>query len=51
MEEMLIAAPEHSVAVAHEALFYMTDELGLQVDAVIRREPGSELSDTNWRRR
>ena len=45
MEEALIAAPEMSVAVAHEGLFYLTDELGLEVGAVIKREPGSELSD------
>jgi ABC-type Zn uptake system ZnuABC Zn-binding protein ZnuA len=45
MEEELIAAPEKSVAVAHEGLFYMTDELGLSIGAVIKREPGSELSD------
>jgi ABC-type Zn uptake system ZnuABC Zn-binding protein ZnuA len=45
MEEALIAAPEMGVAVAHEGLFYLTDELGLEVGAVIKREPGSELSD------
>ncbi len=45
MEDALIAAPERSVAVAHEGLSYMTDELGLNVSAVIKREPGSELSD------
>lgn len=45
MEEALIAAPEMGVAVAHEGLFYLTDELGLAVGAVIKREPGSELSD------
>ncbi len=43
MEEKLIAAPERSVAVAHEGLFYLTDELGLDVAAVVKREPGSEL--------
>ena len=43
MEEKLIASPERSVAVAHEGLFYLTDELGLDVAAVVRREPGSEL--------
>lgn len=43
MEEKLITAPERSVAVAHEGLFYMTDELGLDVAAAIKREPGSEL--------
>ena len=45
VEELILAAPEESVAVAHEGLFYLTDELGLSVAAVIRREPGSELSD------
>lgn len=45
MEEKLIAAPEAGVAVAHEGLFYLTDELGLSVSAVVKREPGSELSD------
>lgn len=44
MEEKVIAAPEHSVAVAHEGLFYLTDELGLHVAAVVKREPGSELT-------
>lgn len=43
MEEKLINAPERSVAVAHEGLFYLTDELGLDVAATIKREPGSEL--------
>jgi zinc/manganese transport system substrate-binding protein len=43
MEEKLIAAPERSVAVAHEGLFYLTDELGLHVAAAVKREPGSEL--------
>jgi len=43
MEAKLIAAPELSVAVAHEGLFYLTDELGLDVAAVVRREPGSDL--------
>jgi len=42
MEEKLIAAPERSVAVAHEGLFYLTDELGIHVAQVIEREPGSE---------
>ena len=45
MEDLLIAAPERSVAVAHEGLFYLADELGLNVAATIKREPGSELSD------
>ena len=45
MENLLIAAPERSVAVAHEGLNYLADELGLNVSATIRREPGSELSD------
>ena len=44
IEEALIAAPEHSVAVAHEGLFYLADELGLDVAHVIEREPGSEFS-------
>jgi ABC-type Zn uptake system ZnuABC Zn-binding protein ZnuA len=45
MEEAIIAAPEASVAVMHEGLFYMADELGLDVAAVVRREPGTALSD------
>jgi zinc transport system substrate-binding protein len=47
MEDQLIAAPERSVAVAHEGLRYLTDELGLNVSAVVKREPGSELSDND----
>lgn len=49
MEEILIAAPERSVAVAHEGLFYMTNELGLDVAAVVKREPGSELIGNDLR--
>lgn len=45
MEEKAARAPEASVAVLHEGLFYLTDDLGLHVAAVIRREPGSDLSD------
>ncbi len=44
-EELILAAPEASVAVAHEGLFYLTDWLGLSVASVVRREPGSDLSD------
>jgi len=44
-EELIVAAPAASVAVMHEALFYPADDLGLHVAAVVRREPGSELSD------
>ena len=43
MEEKLIAAPEFSVAVAHEGLFYLADDLGLHVAASVKREPGSDL--------
>ncbi len=44
MEELILAAPEEGVAVAHEGLSYMADDLGLAVSAVVRREPGSELT-------
>jgi len=46
MEEMILAAPEAGVAVAHEGLFYLADDLGLSVGAVIRREPGSDLTSS-----
>lgn len=44
MAELILAAPEEGVAVAHEGLFYLADDLGLPVSAVIRREPGSDLT-------
>ena len=44
MEEAILAAPALNVAVAHEGLFYLADDLGLSVAAVVRREPGSELT-------
>ena len=45
IEGEITEAPEASIAVMHEGLFYLADDLGLHVAAVIEREPGSELSD------
>jgi ABC-type Zn uptake system ZnuABC Zn-binding protein ZnuA len=49
-EELILAAPEASVAVAHEGLFYLTDWLGLSVASVVRREPGQRPLDNVLRR-